>query len=97
VGITWDPNKNAKNIRERGIGFDRFRDLDDASALMSPSPRHGEARTLVLGFIDNVLHAAVTLARGENTHVISLRRASRQERKRYDAHVSQSSPPDSTR
>ena len=67
----------------RGISLHRYADLDAATALAVPSPRHGEDRLLVLGLIEGVLHAAVTLDRGADIHVISLRRASRRERQRY--------------
>jgi uncharacterized DUF497 family protein len=83
VAITFDPIKDAKNRRDRGLSLQRFADLDQTTALVFSSPRHGEDRRFILGMIDSVLHAAVTLDHGTDTHVISLRRASRRERRRY--------------
>jgi uncharacterized protein len=87
VALTFDPAKDAKNRRERGLSLQRFADLDPATALITSSPRHAEDRRFILGMIDGVLHAAVTLERGADLHVISLRRASRRERRSY-AHAS---------
>jgi uncharacterized DUF497 family protein len=35
VELEFDPTKNARNIRDRGISFERFADMDLATALWS--------------------------------------------------------------
>jgi len=45
---------------------------------------YGEARTRALGFIGDTLYALVFTMRGRFLRVISLRRASRKERNRYE-------------
>jgi uncharacterized DUF497 family protein len=94
VALTFDAAKDAKNRRERGLSLERFADFDPTTTFVIDSPRHDEDRRLTLGLIDGVLHAAVTLDRGANLRVISLRRASRRERRRY-AHAA--TTPDPTR
>lgn len=85
MAIEFDPAKNARNVRQRGISFERFADMDLESALSIEDTRadYGERRIRMLGFIDGRLHAAVITARGENIRVISLRRANRREERRY--------------
>jgi uncharacterized DUF497 family protein len=81
VAVTFDPDKEARNLAKHGISLARFADLRDRFAFYSP--RAGEARWLALGFLDGVLHAAIYTERGEDERVISLRPASRRERKVY--------------
>ena len=60
--IEFDPAKSAKNRRERGIGFERFADMDLETAISVEDARkdYGERRLRVLGHIEGQLHAAVT-------------------------------------
>lgn len=85
--LEFDPVKDGTNIRKHGISLDRFGDMNFAVALVSRDDVHStaaEARWVYLGPIDGVLHAGIVTYRGNSTRVISLRRASRQERKRYE-------------
>ena len=83
--IEFDSAKSAKNQRERGIGFERFADMDLETAISLDDTRtdYGERRLRVLGTIDGKLHAAVVTPRGETIRVISLRRANRKEQRAY--------------
>ena len=83
--IEFDPAKSAKNRRERGIGFERFAemDLDTAVSVEDTRKDYGERRLRVLGRIESQLHAAVITARGHTVRVISLRRANRREERAY--------------
>ncbi len=83
--LEFDKAKNARNIRERGISFERFADIDAETALSGEDVRkdYGERRLRVLGFIDGLLYAAVVTPRGEKIRVISLRRANRREERAY--------------
>jgi len=85
VLVEFDPEKSSKNVRERGIGFERFAhmDFDTAISIQDTSKDYGELRLRVLGLIDGQLHAAVITPRGEKIRVISLRRASKRERRTY--------------
>jgi len=85
VLLEFDETKSARNVRERGIGFERFADIDLDSAVAVEDRRkpYGEQRTRVLGYIDGRLHAAVITPRGARVRVISLRRANRREERMY--------------
>jgi uncharacterized DUF497 family protein len=83
--LEFDLDKNAKNIRERGIGFERFADLNPETAIIVEDTRrdYGERRARVWGIIDQRLHVAIVTARGERVRVISLRRANAREERVY--------------
>jgi uncharacterized DUF497 family protein len=83
--LEFDEAKSAQNIRTRGIGYERFGDIDfDTAVTMEDSRRsYGEQRLRVLAYIDGRLHAAVITPRGERIRVISLRRANKRERQTY--------------
>lgn len=85
MAITFDPAKNARNIRERGLSFERVEDFDFATASFRVDNRHdyGELRIRALGFLYGKLHLLVFTERGEDLRVISLRRANRAEVRRY--------------
>ena len=84
--IEFDAEKSAKNLRERGIGFERFADLDLDTAIGVEDTRqdYGERRMCVLGRIDGQLHMAVITSRGDKIRVISLRRANEREERGYE-------------
>ncbi|MFL5252557.1 MAG: BrnT family toxin [Rhodopila sp.] len=84
--ITFDPAKNARNIRERGLPFDLVADLDWDTAIAREDRRrdYGERRIQMLGLIGVRLHVAVVTWRGDAVHVISLRKANRKEVRWYD-------------
>lgn len=83
--IEFDAAKSAENRRTRGIGFERFAemDLDRAISVEDTRKDYGEQRLRVLGRIDGLLHAAVITPRGDKMRVISLRRANRREERTY--------------
>jgi uncharacterized DUF497 family protein len=83
--LEFDAAKSARNLRLRGIGFERFAELDIESAVSIEDVRkdYGERRLRVLGFIDGLLHAAVITPRGDRIRVISVRRANRREERIY--------------
>ncbi len=81
--INYDPKKNERNIRERGLSFDRAADLDFATASYLLRERRGEVRRIVVGYLDNRLHVLVYQYRHGGLWVISFRKASTKEAKRY--------------
>jgi uncharacterized protein len=85
MAIVFDPEKNARNIRERGLSFELAEDLDFGSAAFRIDDRHdyGEVRVRALGFLDGKLHVLVFTERGEDIRVISLRKANRAEMRIY--------------
>jgi uncharacterized DUF497 family protein len=85
MAVTFDLAKNAKNIAERGLSFERVAELDWDTAVIGEDTRHdyGEPRLLVMARLDGRLHAAVVTPRGEDLHVISFRKENRREVRRY--------------
>ena len=85
--LEFDPVKNRSNLRKHGVPLERFGDMDFAVALVADDAAHStatETRWIYVGPIDGVLHVGIVTYRGEVTRVISLRRASRNERKQYE-------------
>jgi uncharacterized protein len=71
VKIEFDPEKNAKNIRERGLPFTLADEFDWTTAMIAPSSRYGETRFFAIGYIGSRLHALVFTKSGATVRVIS--------------------------
>lgn len=84
--ITYDPAKDAKNIRKHGISLQRAADFNFDAAVYSidDSQNYGEVRTIAIGFLDGRLHVTVFTGELDNFRVISLREADSHERRDYD-------------
>ena len=67
MAVTFDLEKNAKNIAERGLSFERVAELEWDTAVIAEDTRrnYGETRLLVMTRLDGRLHAAVVTPRGE--------------------------------
>jgi uncharacterized protein len=86
----WDSAKSERNKVKHGCTFDRVVDFDWSIALEVLDDRfdYGEERWLALGPIGHKLYALSFSPRGETrVRVISLRPASRVEKKRYAEEV----------
>lgn len=83
--IEFDPEKNNKNIIERDLSFERVKEFDFNTALFEIDDRrdYGEVRIIALGYIAERLHVLIFTKR-ESIRVISLRRANKKERLRYE-------------
>ncbi|MCX8049741.1 MAG: BrnT family toxin [Methylohalobius sp.] len=92
--IEFDPEKNERNIRVRGIPFTLAAKFDFSSALILEDKRqnYGEARYQAIGYIESRLYVLVFTPRGEIMRVISLRKANRREVKRYGRYIQKSRP-----
>ena len=84
--VTFDPAKNAKNIAERGLPFERVVELAWETAVLQEDRRkdYGETRVRVLARLGQRLHVAVITMRGDAVHVISFRKANRKEVEWYE-------------
>lgn len=89
MDISYDPRKNERNVRERGISFERATEFDFETAIYTPDRRkdYGELRIRAIGYLGARLHVLVYTMRGEWLHVISLRKANTRERKKYEASI----------
>ena len=85
MDITFGPAKNARNIAERDLLFERVAEIDWETSISEEDIRkdYGERRVRVFGFLDRRLHVTVITMRGETIHVISLRKANEREVRRY--------------
>ena len=83
--IDFDPIKNEKNIRERGIPFERVAEVDFNTALVFPDTRkeYGETRYIALCYLDQRLHVLCFTETETGIRVISFRKANEREAKRY--------------
>ncbi len=84
--FTWDEAKRQRNTVKHGIDFADVEQFDFADALIFPDDRvdYGEIREIAIGLIGERVHVLVFTRRGEDTHVISLRKANEREIRRYD-------------
>jgi uncharacterized DUF497 family protein len=79
--IDFNLTKNEKNIRERGLSFERAGDFDFATAHIWQDTRkpYPEPRFVALGYLDARLHALVFSKTAQGMRVISFRKANLRE------------------
>jgi uncharacterized DUF497 family protein len=84
--LSYDQEKNNRNIHERGLSFDMVYHFDFTTALFWEDTRqdYQETRYCALGMIEGRLHALVFTPRGETVRVISLRKANKREVSEYE-------------
>ena len=84
----WDPGKAESNLRKHAVSFEEASTVfGDPLALLMKDPDHsfGEERYLLLGMAIRQGMLVVAFAeRPPLTRVVSARRASRTERRRYE-------------
>ena len=85
MAFTFDPEKSARNFAQRGLSFDEVARLDWDRALIDEDTRkdYGETRLLVLAPMSGRLFSVVVTPRGGDVRVISFRKASRKEIRKY--------------
>jgi uncharacterized protein len=83
--ITFDPAKDAANRRKHGVSLGVFEQMVGRLYLVDEAHSTAtELRMHVIGRIGEGVYVAVMTPREDDERVISLRRASRRERKRYE-------------
>ena len=86
MSFEWDEAKNAENYRKHGIRFDEAREIFSGPILTWVDDRFevGEVREVSLGMLGAcvVLYVAHTDRNGV-TRIISARKATKMERRRY--------------
>lgn len=84
----WDPKKAELSLRKHGVEFDEASTVfGDPLALLMPDPDHsvGEMRYILLGMSSQQRLLVVAFAeRPPRTRLISARRATKQERRKYE-------------
>ena len=83
--ISFDPRKNERNLRDRGLSFETVAQFDFGSALVHADDRkeYGEVRYVALGYLGDRLHVLCFTEEIDGIRVISFRRANDREVKRY--------------
>lgn len=83
----WDEAKNEINIAKHGIDFNDAKDIFEHPVLTWLDNRedYGEERWVALGLIRTVAGVVIYTERhGDTIRIISARKATKQERKRYE-------------
>jgi uncharacterized DUF497 family protein len=89
VFFEFDPDKSASNKLKHGIDFLEAQDLWIVQAVVLRSDRGGEARyARIARHRDGGLWTAIYTYRGTNIRIISVRKASRSDRKLYEESIS---------
>ncbi len=83
LAITFDPDKNERNIRERGLSFERAAEFDFDTAVFETQVRNDETRRVAIGYLDKRLHLLCYLPNPEGIRVISFRKTNVREAKHY--------------
>jgi len=82
----WDENKNQENIKKHGISFEEATAIFDRPfwTRIDNRPDYGEVREVSLGDIGNFVIVVVAhTERNNRTRIISTRKATPKERRRY--------------
>lgn len=85
----WDDEKSAKNEAERGIPFEAAVDVfldEHRLEWIDARKDYGEVRRVMVGVVDGVCLSVAYTMRGEAARIISVRCASRKERRQYGYH-----------
>jgi uncharacterized DUF497 family protein len=85
VRITFDPEKNERNLRERNLSFELAAELDFETAYIRIDSRqeYGETRYVALSNLQGRLHVLCFTETADGIRVISFRKANDREIKRY--------------
>jgi uncharacterized DUF497 family protein len=90
VDFEWDDAKNKANIRKHGLDFTNAREIFDAPMLaeIDNSEDYGEKRFVGIGFLRNIIVVIIfTEPRSETIRVISLRKALKYEREKFEQSI----------
>jgi hypothetical protein len=91
--ITWNEAKRKSNLRRHGLDFVGCEAMFDGPVVSWEDVReaYGEARINALGFLGGIVVHMTYTERGDDLHVISLRKAEKHEIKRFAQGLSRQS------
>lgn len=83
--IEYDPDKNLRNIRERGLSFELAAEFDFESAAYLKDDRkaYGEESIIAVGYLNRRLHVLCFVVIANGIRVISFRKANLREAKKH--------------
>ena len=89
--ITYDQKKRDKTLTERGLDFERAREVFSGLALEVEDDQrdYGELRILCVGFLDNRMVMVGYSPRGGARHIFSMRKCNAREIRRYTPYFAQ--------
>jgi uncharacterized DUF497 family protein len=90
VDFEWDEDKNQENIRKHGFDFNDAWKIFEGPLLLDLDSRtdYGEDRWIVIGLLGSRTVVVTFTLRGAQTiRIISLRKASRHERKKLEEEI----------
>ena len=81
----YDPDKSAKNARERGLPFEFAAELEWRKAVIFTDDRfmYGEERLIAFAPMRGRLYAVCYVQRGEVRRIVSFRKANKREERLY--------------
>ncbi|MFL9922133.1 BrnT family toxin [Paraburkholderia fungorum] len=79
--ITFDPAKDASNVRKHGVSLSLASEIDWSDVMARPDTRrdYHELREIGYALIEDRLYCVVFTQRADTMHIISLRKANRRE------------------
>lgn len=85
----WDDAKNRANLKKHGIPFETVRACFHGPMLVNADTRfeYGEERWIAVALLDGVPVVIAYTERGDSIRIISARKASRNERKIFEAYI----------
>jgi uncharacterized DUF497 family protein len=92
VKISYDPEKRAKTLAERGLDFDDAVQVFAGSGFDLEDDRkdYGEPRWITFGLLNERMVVLVWTPRRKARHIISMRKANDREKKRYQKRLDRS-------
>ena len=84
MAITYDPDKRAKALAERGLDFEDVKYVFQGTTLEVEDLRrdYGEIRVICYGVLNNRMIVVGYTPRGADRHVFSMRKANEREQTR---------------
>ncbi|MCC6736925.1 MAG: BrnT family toxin [Bauldia sp.] len=85
MAITYDPSKRQVTLVDRGLDFEDAMEVFDGTTVDQEDDRrdYGEKRMITAGFLRDRLVILVWTQRGDDRHIISMRKANDREKARY--------------
>jgi uncharacterized protein len=85
MAISYDPAKRDETLAERGLDFADAEVVFGGLLIENPDDRfdYGEERIVTVGYLGERMVVVVWTPRGEDRHIISMRKANKREQRRY--------------
>jgi uncharacterized DUF497 family protein len=92
MAISFDPAKREETLADRGLDFADAEQVFAGLLIEGPDTRfdYGEERIVTVGFLGERMVVVVWTARGEDRHIISMRKANARERQKYEKQLGRS-------